>query len=173
MLSPRFALAAVIVLVGCTTKTARRPDTTAPAAATLAGSPAVDIATIRKAIAALDSSQGAALIKGDIAAATAYYADDAIVMVPNDKIAIGHDAVAKAMSTFLDQTKVLAFTPHSQDVLVTGDYAIETLTYEMTLQPKKGKPFKDVGKGLTVFKKQPDGSYKAVRDIFNSDGPAK
>jgi ketosteroid isomerase-like protein len=39
------------------------------------------------------------------------------------------------------------------------------------MQPKAGKPVQDVGKSITVFKKQPDGSYKSVRDIFNSDLP--
>ena len=43
----------------------------------------------------------------------------------------------------------------------------------MTIQPKSGKPVQDRGKFLTVWKKQPDGSYKAIRDIFNSDLPAK
>jgi ketosteroid isomerase-like protein len=43
----------------------------------------------------------------------------------------------------------------------------------MTLQSKSGKPTHDVGKYLTVWKRQPDGSYKAIRDINNSDGPTK
>jgi ketosteroid isomerase-like protein len=38
--------------------------------------------------------------------------------------------------------------------------------------PKTKKPATDKGKYVTVFKKQADGSWKVVADIFNSDGPA-
>ena len=69
--------------------------------------------------------------------------------------------------------KVTAFKLNTQDVIATGDYAIETGSVTMTLQPKTGKAMNDVGKYLTVWKKQPDGSYKIIRDIANSDLPAK
>jgi ketosteroid isomerase-like protein len=60
---------------------------------------------------------------------------------------------------------------HSHDLIVSGDYAIKTGAYEMTVQPKKGKAMHDVGKYVSVWKKQPDGSWKMVRDVFNSDLP--
>ncbi|HEY2376702.1 MAG TPA: DUF4440 domain-containing protein [Gemmatimonadaceae bacterium] len=166
-------LITLAAVAGCTTQQARRTDTTSPAAATLAGAPSVDAAAIGKAIQAADSAQGAALLKGDRAAAAAYYGDDAIVMVPNDKLARGHQAIVKALATFLAAGKVTAFATHREDLLITGDYAIETASFEMTIQPKTGKAMSDKGKGLTVFKKEADGSYKAIRDIFNSDLPAK
>ena len=37
----------------------------------------------------------------------------------------------------------------------------------------KEQPVKDKGKYLTVWKHQPDGTWKIVRDINNSDLPAK
>ena len=43
-------------------------------------------------------------------------------------------------------------------------------TYTMT-DPKTKKPMADKGKYLTVFTKQPDGSWKAIADAFNSDPP--
>jgi len=39
----------------------------------------------------------------------------------------------------------------------------------MTVQPKTGRPMDDVGKCITIWKKQPDGEWKMIRDIFNSD----
>jgi ketosteroid isomerase-like protein len=162
----------LVAVAACTTQQARRSDTTSPATATLAGAPAGDAAA-SKAIQAADSAQGAALIRGDTAGAAAYYADDAIVMAPNDNIAKGHDAIVKAIGNIFAAGKITAFSTHREDLLVTGEYAIETLSYAMTIQPKTGKPMSDKGKGLTVFKKQSDGSYKAIRDIFNSDLPAK
>jgi ketosteroid isomerase-like protein len=35
-----------------------------------------------------------------------------------------------------------------------------------------GKPINDRGKYLAVWKKQPDGTWKCVMDIWNSDLPA-
>ena len=172
MRSPRLTLFALAAVAACTTQQARRIDTTSPAAATLAGAPAAD-AAVGKAIQAADSAQGAALLRGDTAGVAAYYTDDAIVMPPDDKLAKGHDAIVKAIGNIFAAGKITAFSTHREDLLMTGDYAIETLSFEMTIQPKTGKPITDKGKGLTVFKKQPDGSYKSIRDIFNSDSPAK
>jgi ketosteroid isomerase-like protein len=37
--------------------------------------------------------------------------------------------------------------------------------------PKSKKAGTDKGKYITVFKKQADGTWKAVEDMVNSDGP--
>lgn len=42
----------------------------------------------------------------------------------------------------------------------------------MTFQPKGApKPIHDVGKDLTVWERQTDGTWKMVRDINNTDLP--
>lgn len=63
-------------------------------------------------------------------------------------------------------------TFQTEDVQVAGDLAIETGRYEMTVTPKQGKAINDKGKYVTVWQRQPDGSWKIVRDISNSDLPA-
>jgi ketosteroid isomerase-like protein len=55
--------------------------------------------------------------------------------------------------------------------LPKGDLAVETGAYEMTLVPKKGPEVTDTGKYLTVWRKQPDGSWKVIRDAGNTNGP--
>jgi ketosteroid isomerase-like protein len=61
----------------------------------------------------------------------------------------------------------------TDDLILNGDIAVESGSYEMTLQPKGGKQFVDKGKYLTVWKRQTDGSWKIVRDINNTNLPAK
>jgi ketosteroid isomerase-like protein len=61
------------------------------------------------------------------------------------------------------------FTTSTVDV--TGDYAIETGTYAMTVTETGKKPVPDKGKYLTVWKKQADGTWKVYRDITNTDLP--
>ena len=63
-------------------------------------------------------------------------------------------------------------TFHTEDVQVAGDLAVETGRYEMTFTPKQGKAINDKGKYVTVWQRQPDGSWKVLRDISNSDLPA-
>ena len=169
----RLGVLALLTLGACATKEARRPDTASLAAATLAGSAATDAAALRKGIDSMGTRLTNAMLRGDTAAAVSGYTDDAIVMPPNEKTAHGHAEIAKSFAGMLAKAKVIAFTAHTEDVIATGDYGIETGTYDMTLQPKTGKPVHDVGKYLAVWKKQPDGGYKMVRDIFNSDLPAK
>ena len=68
--------------------------------------------------------------------------------------------------------KPTAFKVQTQDLIVSGEYAIETGTYDISSQvPKATKPMRDVGKYLVVWRKQPDGTYKIIRDIANSDLP--
>jgi ketosteroid isomerase-like protein len=45
-------------------------------------------------------------------------------------------------------------------------------TYQGTMNDAKGKPITDRGKYVTVWKKQADGNWKVVVDIFNSNLPA-
>jgi ketosteroid isomerase-like protein len=169
MRSIPFMLSTLAVLAACTTKEARRTDTTSPATATLAGTPTPNVTAVRQAIDSAEARQREAVLHGDSLGAITMYADDAIVMMPGSKIATDHAAIIKTFNNMMAGVRVTAFTNHVEDLLVTGDYAIETATYDMTLQPKKGKPVHDTGKYLTVWKKQSDGSYKAIRDINNSD----
>ena len=48
--------------------------------------------------------------------------------------------------------------------LKLADFAI--FTYELAVNDPKGNPVKDHGKYIVVWKKQADGSWKAVADIL-------
>lgn len=56
-------------------------------------------------------------------------------------------------------------------VAVSGDLGVTSGPYQLTMM-ENGKKVDDKGKYVTVWKKQADGSWKAIRDIFNSDLPA-
>ena len=60
----------------------------------------------------------------------------------------------------------------SEDVILSGDIAVESGSNEMTMTPAGGKPMTDKGKYVTTWKRQTDGSWKIVRDIMNSNLPA-
>lgn len=175
MLSRRYSIVALVALAACTTKEARRQDTAAPATATLAGSPAPDAAAVRQAIEAANARYDSAAVKGDTAALAAFYTDDAILMMSGIPAARGHDAIAKTYAGMGSAMKLSAMKLTTQDVIVSGEYAVETGSYDLSGQPtaKGAKPQRDVGKYIVVWKKQTDGSYKILRDIANSDQPMK
>ena len=171
MLSSRLAVVALAGLAACTTQQARRTDTTSPATATLAGAPATDAAAVRQAIESQNARFSAAAVKADTATIAGLYADDAIVMGPNNPALRGHDAIAKGFESMASEMKLTGLKLQTQDVIVAGEYAIETGAYDLTASPPKAKPVHDVGKYVVVWKKQADGSYKLLRDIYNSDEP--
>jgi len=175
MLSPRYSIVAVLALAACTTKEARRPDTAAPATATLAGAPASDVSAVRQAIEAANARFDSAVLKGDTATLAGMYSDDAVLMMSGSPAARGHEAIAKSFAGMGAAMKLSTFKLQTQDVVVAGDYAIETGAYDLTAQPaaKGAKPQHDVGKYLVLWKKQADSSYKILRDIANSDQPMK
>lgn len=60
------------------------------------------------------------------------------------------------------------------EIVVNGTWAYSRGTYTQDFMAKAtGKTFHVDGKFLTIFKKQPDGSWKIFRDCFNSNVPPK
>jgi ketosteroid isomerase-like protein len=66
----------------------------------------------------------------------------------------------------------VSWTATKVEVAKAGDLAYVSGTYEETMTDASGKPAKDRGKYLEIFKKQADGTWKAILDIWNSDLPA-
>ena len=131
-----------------------------------------DLASIEQAIDAANEKFVNALKAGDVPTAMANYASDAVVMMPNEPAWQGTDAISNGFKGFLSQMTITEFAVMPNQVVVGGDLAVETGGGEWTFQPKSGAPIKDKVKYVTVWKKQPDGSWKIIRDINNSDLPA-
>jgi uncharacterized protein (TIGR02246 family) len=103
-----------------------------------------------------------------------YYTDNASVLLPNTPIITGKDGIKAALKPLLaDPNFALSFQSTSADASKGGDLVYTVGTYSMTeTDPKSKKPVTDKGKYMTVYKKQADGSWKAVADMLNSDLPA-
>ena len=144
----------------------------APSAGGGPGNVSQDTAGVRAAIEAANARFVEAFKRGDKAGMVANYADDAVVMMPNEEAWRGRDSLDRGFSGFLSQMSFKDGSFTTADVLLTGDLAVETGTFAWTLQPKTGPEIKDKGKYLTVWRAQPDGTWKIVRDINNTDLPA-
>ena len=98
-----------------------------------------------------------------------YYAADASVYAPGMPVATGSRAIRDVFTKMTAAPGFsLQFGATKADVSASGDVGYTTGTYQMTMN---GAPEK--GKYVTVWKKQSDGQWKAMEDIFNADaGPA-
>ena len=91
-------------------------------------------------------------------------------MIPNEPVFRGMDNI-KAVLTPMMQDPNFALSFKAEKIEVSGILAYTQGTYSQTSTARDGKPFVDTGKFLTVWKKQADGSWKAIEDILNSDLP--
>jgi ketosteroid isomerase-like protein len=96
-----------------------------------------------------------------------YYAPDASVYAPGMPVVTG---AAKIRETFSEMASApgfaLQWTAAKADVGGAADLGYTSGTYQMTMNGVTDK-----GKYVTVWKKQSDGSWKALEDIINSDLP--
>lgn len=96
-----------------------------------------------------------------------FWAPDATAYPPGMPAARGTDEIRKTFTAVSSTPGFsLTWTATRADVAGTGDIGYTVGTYDMTMHGAK-----DHGKYVTVWKKQPDGSWKVAEDIFNSDAP--
>jgi uncharacterized protein (TIGR02246 family) len=128
-----------------------------------------------KAVKAVEAAWVADITTKDVDKFASYYADDASLLMPNTPIINGRDNIIAALKPMLaDPNFALTFQATRADASKGGDFVYTVGTYSMTMSSPKGKkPVTDKGKYLTVFKKQADGSWKAVADMMNSDTPVQ
>ena len=102
-----------------------------------------------------------------------YFTDDGSGLYPGGPTLNGKAAVKAAMTPVMaDPNFSLTFQSTRSVASKGGDMVYSQGTYVMTMtDPKTKKPITDKGKYLTVYMKQPDGSWKAIADTFNSDSP--
>jgi uncharacterized protein (TIGR02246 family) len=114
----------------------------------------------------------ACLKDGDSTKWASLWAEDGVQLPPDVYPNVGKDTIAAENRNTLEQVRFVDMEINTQEVQVMGDMAYARGMYTATLAPKAGgDPIPVDGKYLTVFKKQPDGSWKIYRDIFNSNVP--
>jgi uncharacterized protein (TIGR02246 family) len=106
---------------------------------------------------------------GDAEALASGYTVDAITLDPNRPATVGNDAIRASLQKYFDQfsdeNRILV-----EDVRVSGDLAVARGTQETKSSLKAGGySVLDKSKWVTAFQRQPDGSWKAFWDIYNSD----
>lgn len=110
---------------------------------------------------------------GDIEATLAYWADDAVMMAPGQPPLRGRPAIRE----FVEATGSIPgfsvrWEPLEAHVSDSGDMAYLIERNHFSFQDSTGTQAAESNKVVTVWRKQPDGSWKNVIDIWNADPTA-
>lgn len=125
-----------------------------------------------EAIKSLDAEWSKTAGTHDVDATVAYYSDDAVLLAPNEPVITGKQALRASWVALLSPNIALSWHATHVDVAQSGELAYLTGTYELTAKDPKGRSSVDKGKIIEVFRKQGDGKWKVVADMYNSDLPA-
>jgi uncharacterized protein (TIGR02246 family) len=151
-------IAVLLMVSACNQQAQQPPDTRA-----------ADETALRN----LDTQWSKAAMANDLDATVSYYSDDAAVFPPNAPVASGKQAIRAVWASLLSPGVSVSWQANKVEVSRASDLAYLTGTYQVTLKDPKGKTsIADSGKFIEVWKKQADGNWKAVADMFNSDLPA-
>ena len=104
----------------------------------------------------------------------AHFTDDGNVIVPNAPVMTGKDTIGKTMKdVFADPNWSLALQPVQVEVSRGGDLGYTRGTYVLTAtDPASKKVGTEKGRFVAIFRKQADGSWKAVQHVSNAEAPA-
>ena len=112
-------------------------------------------------------------MRADLAGVLAVWSDDGVLMPPHHPSVRGRSAVEHYFSQLFEQTR-FTFSFTSSQIHVSGDTAFERVEYAASARPAQGgSEVRDVGKGLHVYRREPNGSWKLAIDIWNSDTPVR
>jgi ketosteroid isomerase-like protein len=143
-------------------------------AVTLSASAQMGNTKAMEAIRRADREWMAAYASKSVDKAASFVAPDGAIYEPNAPAAQGQEAVKKMAAEMFKLPEVkLSWTPTLVEAAKSGDLGFSSGTYEFSFKDPSGKTIDDKGKYVTVWKKQADGSWKVLRDIFNSDLPSQ
>jgi ketosteroid isomerase-like protein len=97
-----------------------------------------------------------------------FFADDATGFPPGRDLVTGKAGLRQMYSKMFDDPEfTITWKPVKADIAASGDIGYTIGVSEINSKDKDGKRVTRKGKYLTVWKKQPDGSWKVAADLGN------
>ena len=132
---------------------------------------AEDWSKVRKEIEKANDQIAKAMVADDIKTIASFYTQDAISL-PDYKPAINglDNIVADYKKDSENEFKYLSVDFRTTDLLGSGDIAVETGEWDVSfILPGNTEKMNNQGKYITVWHKQPDGSWKVKVDTWNTN----
>lgn len=132
--------------------------------------PSADTAAMAKTLTQLDDDWSKAAATKNADDVASFYAADAIAYPPNEPVAIGQAAAKRVWASyFADSTFSISWKTEHAGVSKSGDLGFTAGSYEDSYRGPDGTLVTERGKYVCTWAKQPDGSWKAIHDIWNAD----
>jgi len=135
----------------------------------------VDVAAVKQALATVEEGWNQAFHTKNLDALVEPYASDAVFVLPGLPAQVGTSAIRNVyVEALKDPNFDLTLTSDRMEVAQSGELAFSQghLTMKGT-DPKTKQPTTTMtGPYLTVFKKQADGSWKAIQDWVAANPPS-
>ncbi len=123
---------------------------------------------VRSEILRLDAEWSRAAQARDVDRALSFWADDAAVFPPGSPPVVGKPAIREfVVKSFQTPGFSISWKTASVTVSRSGDLAYATGTNRVTFDGSDGKQVAVEGKAVTVWRREGDGAWKCVIDIWN------
>jgi uncharacterized protein (TIGR02246 family) len=127
----------------------------------------VDLAKEEQALRKLDNDWSEVCAAKDADRYMTFYDNDAMVIDFNGQITKDKDAILKSIKqSFALPGYFLAFLNESAMVATAGDLGYTTGKWDMQYNNDKGEQVKTHGPYVVIWKRQVDGSWKAIVDSY-------
>jgi ketosteroid isomerase-like protein len=126
---------------------------------------------IKAKIEKINKEMAQAMLEGNSEKSLAFYADNAISMPANEKMSEGKEAIKKANAEMMKSgAKVISFETKTLKVKTCDQMITEIGTYKIGMSiPGMEGTMEDIGKYVTLWEQQSDGSLLIMLEIWNSD----
>lgn len=122
----------------------------------------------------LDRDFDAASAQNGAEAWVAYFGDHGAILQPGAPPISGPDAIRETMTPVFSQPgSSLRWQPTRAEILIPGALGYTLGRYERRRRGEDGRPMLQRGTYFTLWRKQPDGSWKIAADTGQPDGPAQ
>ena len=113
-----------------------------------------------------------ASLAGDVNLIVEMFAEDAVIMPPNDTTLYGKDEIRSWWEDYFSFFRVTSIVQTEREITVEGNQAFERESFSATIIPKEsGARILDDIRSLSVWKREPDGNWKISHQIWNSTKP--
>ena len=124
---------------------------------------------VRAKIFAVTEAETKAIEVSDLDAYLSLLTDDAVFLPQNDSAKSG-DELRRWLKDFLERVAIKYAAFAHGETIVRDDLACHFYTCSWTAVAKSGgQPVRMAFKGMHILRRQPDGSWKISRSIWNND----
>jgi uncharacterized protein (TIGR02246 family) len=111
-------------------------------------------------------------LSGDVEALISLFADDAVLMPPNDTTVYGKDEIRTWWTEYFSFFRVTSSVETEREVMVSGPQTLVRTSFSVTIVPKRGgaRILDDI-RSLTIWKQEAGGTWKITHQIWNSTKP--